>query len=62
MNVARSDARLGLAIVVALVAIGLAMLAGASLRGAGDVCVSAPINGTVATWCGDDVPLPTQTF
>lgn len=59
-----NDARTGLAVIVAVLAILLAMLAGASIRGAGDMCVSAPVGpgGTVATWCGDDVPLPNQTF
>lgn len=58
----RDDTRLGLAILVTLVVVGLSMLAGASMRGAGERCVSAPVGGTIATWCGDDVPLPSQTF
>ena len=59
-----TDARTGLAILVALLALGLAALAGASIRGAGDTCVSAPVGagGTIATWCGRDVPPPNQTF
>ena len=60
----RDDLTLALALVVTLAVVGLSMLAGARIRGAGDVCVSAPVGpgGTIATWCGDDVPLPNQTF